>query len=375
MTLKETGFRALYHNFCAFPLNKRFKECMKEYPNIDKANCMLVYGYIDTQAGLTLEVLAAGENSDDGYRFFAPSDDTRFFIRADAIEDEQFAYFKDADDFKERYAKKIEMLKGYDADEEVEKSREMRFLDESRHLHYPDDVAVFLTREGLQPERCWARIIGLGDHFIMATLLNEPNQNFGYHAGEKIAFFVQETEDKHVICYSDMTPSKKLTAEDLADGTMLKAAVSAFNAERNEPNFFEVLELLRDSWVWIPCNAIMGDMDMEALQKMLEEAGDDPSAMVGKTITSEESIRMVPDILQNGDNFYFPIFSSAEEMGEYGQGFSKVEKHFLEALSLAINNEKNVAGIVLNAFSEPFVLDREIFDIVQKMKSRIEGEE
>ena len=66
------------------------------------------------------------------------------------------------------------------------------------------------------------------------------------------------------------------------------------------------------------------------------------------------------------------IFSSSEEMGEYGNGFSKVEKHFLEALQLAINNEKNVKGIVLNAFTEPFVLDREIFDIVQNMKSRIE---
>jgi hypothetical protein len=41
-------------------------------------------------------------------------------------------------------------------------------------------------------------------------------------------------------------------------------------------------------------------------------------------------------------------------------------------LQLAINNEKNVKGIVLNAFTEPFVLDREIFDIVQNMKSRIE---
>lgn len=372
MKLTETGFRGLYQNFCAFPLNKKFKECMKEYPNIEKANCMLVYGYIDTEAGLTLEVLAAGDKKGDSYRFYDTTTDSRFHIRAGAIEDMEFAYFEDVDDFKARYADKLDMLKTYDADEEVEKSREMRFLDESRHPYYPDDVAVFLTREGLQPERCWARIIGLGDHFIMAKLLNEPNQNFGYHNGEKIAFFVQETEDKHVICYSDMTPSRKLTAEDLADGTMLKAAVSAFNAERTNPHFIDLLEFLRDSWVWVPCTAVMSDTDMGNLQKMLEEAGDDPSALAGKTIANAEDIRMIPDILQNGDNFFFPVFSSAEEMGEYGQGFSKMEKHFLEAIALAINNERNVAGIVLNAFSEPFVLDREIFDIVQNMKSRIE---
>ena len=169
-----------------------------------------------------------------------------------------------------------------------------------------------------------------------------------------------------------MTPSKKLTAEDLEDGTMLKAAVTAFNNERNEPNFFEILETLRDSWVWIPCNAVMGEADIAAMQAAIEAADGDLESLVGKTFSNSENIRMIPDILQNGDEFFFPIFSSSEEMGEYGNGFSKVQKHFLEALQLAINNEKNVKGIVLNAFTEPFVLDREIFDIVQNMKSRIE---
>ena len=60
MIFKDTGFRALYKNFCAFPLTEKYKKCMKEYLNIDKANCMLVYGYIDTEAGMTLEVLAGG---------------------------------------------------------------------------------------------------------------------------------------------------------------------------------------------------------------------------------------------------------------------------------------------------------------------------
>ena len=53
---------------------------------------------------------------------------------------------------------------------------------------------------------------------------------------------------------------------------------------------------------------------------------------------------MVPDILQNGDNFFFPVFTSEEEMGEYGVHFSKIQQHFLEAMNLARNNEKNVCG-------------------------------
>ena len=88
---------------------------------------------------------------------------------------------------------------------------------------------------------------------------------------------------------------------------------------------------------------------------------------------SEESIRLVPDILQNGDAFFFPVFTSSEEMGEYGARFSKVEKHFLEAANLARNNEKDVVGIVINAFSEPFVVPREMFEVIAGMESSIES--
>ena len=84
---------------------------------------------------------------------------------------------------------------------------------------------------------------------------------------------------------------------------------------------------------------------------------------------------MIPDILQNGEDFFFPVFSSAEEMGEYGNHFSKLEDSFLHAVVLARNNEKQVRGIVVNAFSEPFVLETEIFDLVEKMKSRIQRKE
>ena len=38
---------------------------------------------------------------------------------------------------------------------------------------------------------------------------------------------------------------------------------------------------------------------------------------------------------------------------------------------MAKNSRKNVSGIVINAFSEPWVLSREIFDLVEGMKSRL----
>ena len=297
-----------------------------------------------------MEVLAAGFKDGDGFTFFDTSVETRAFIRVGAVIDDEFFFFDDADGgLSNKYAEKLDVLKHYEASEEIEETRKMGFLDKSRHDFYPDDVMVYLTREGLNPEGCWVRIIGLGDHFIMGTLLNEPDQDFGYHSGEKVAFFVQKQEDESIILYTDMTPSRKLTAEDLEDGTLLKEAVAVFNKERIEDHFLDVLEFLRDSYVWIPCNAVMSEADMARFEQAMKDAEDDLSALVGEEFTTND-----------------------EEMGEYGEHFSKIQKPLLEVIPMARNNEKNVSGIVLNAFTEPFVLDAKIYDIVEKMKSRLE---
>ena len=44
----------------------------------------------------------------------------------------------------------------------------------------------------------------------------------------------------------------------------------------------------------------------------------------------------------------------------------------LEAANLARNNEKKVKGIVINAFSEPFVVPIEMFDLIADIPSSFE---
>ena len=62
-------------------------------------------------------------------------------------------------------------------------------------------------------------------------------------------------------------------------------------------------------------------------------------------------------------------------MGEYGEQFSKVARQFLDAAVSACNSEKDVKGIVINAFTEPFVVSKELFDVIARMGSSIEAEE
>lgn len=375
MKYTETDFRSIAGRFFAFPLTETLEKVIAEYPDAAKADSVLTYGYIDHEAGLSLEVLAAGKKTASGFRFFDTNLSVRAMIRIGAVENEEFEWLPDKrHTLQKRYAERLEVLKAFEVSEEVEKTRKMAFLDASRDRHYPDDVLVFLMREGLQPEGCWTRMIGLGDHCIVGMLLNEPNQNFGYHKGDNIAFFVDQNDKGEVICFSDMNPSQKLTEEDLADGSMLKEAVSMFNQLRTEDNFITVLELLRDSVVWIPCDVIFSNEDQAQLDEMVGQNADDLSGIVGKAFTAQNAVRLKPCLLRSGDKQFFPVFSGDGEMGEQSAGMSKVQDHMLKAIQLAAGNENDVAGIVLNPFTEPFVLDRELFDLVAKMKSRIVSE-
>ena len=169
-------------------------------------------------------------------------------------------------------------------------------------------------------------------------------------------------------------PDDPITPELLEGGTFLKRAISICNRNRTQLNLIKLVRILRDSWVWIPCNTIMSDADINMWEKAVAAAQEkgDLSSLVGQEFVNQDEVRLVPDILQNENEFFFPVFTSTEEMGEYGNGFSKIEKHFLEAATLAKNSKYDVTGIVINAFSDPFVIPKDMFDLIDGMPSSIE---
>ena len=152
--------------------------------------------------------------------------------------------------------------------------------------------------------------------------------------------------------------------ETLKSGRVLKALIEQFENDRTKQNLIAVLHCLRDSFVWIPGTLQMSDLDAKKFQ----------NSNVGDTVTTDEVMKFEPDILQNGEDKFYPVFSSIEEMGEYGNNFSKVEKHFFEAMSYA-NGKKETIGIVVNAFSLPFVVPKEWFEIVSQFPTNIEDDE
>ncbi len=377
MKYSSVGFRPFYYQFVLFPI-EALRDVVSNFAHAEDADSVLAFGYIDHETGFRFEILGTADDRNGELQIYndRPRDE-RIFIKAETVSDIDGIILENEEDiiYKTDTRLVASIITEYEYSEDVKNSRRMAFLDGSRDLFNVDDVQVHLSRRGYQAEACWVRIEGLEKHFIIGKLLNEPYQDFGYHLGDTISFCTHETEDSHVICVSDMNPSVNITKEDLEDGQMLRDAIKAFNRERNEEHLFNVLELLRDSDVWIPCTAILSEKDQAAMEEMIKEAGDDLSSVEGKTMISQDQIRMVPDILRNGESFFFPVFSGAEEMGEYGNGFSKIETGFLNAIDLARNNEKKVKGIVIDAFSESFVVDAELLDLVEKMKTRIKDAE
>lgn len=234
-----------------------------------------------------------------------------------------------------------------------------------------DIIDVILIKNPNEPEKVSVRYLDKMDDFLMGVLEDEPKQNFDYHKGENIAFFPFTDDRGTTIFICDMNPSAQITKEDLADGKMLEEAVSRFNSNRNNDTLIDILEILRDSYVYVPCTAVLSDRDQQRLEELLNKVGNNLEKLVDEEFTTLDKTRLIPDILENEDGYFFPIFSSIDAMGEYGESFSKVSHHVLDVIPLARNNDKEPIGIVLNAFTEPFILDKMIWDIVENMKSRI----
>ncbi|MBR2895712.1 MAG: SseB family protein [Oscillospiraceae bacterium] len=158
--------------------------------------------------------------------------------------------------------------------------------------------------------------------------------------------------------------------ELLANGKVLRAFVSRFEKDRNEQNFLNVLVCLRDSYVWIPYHA-------EA--KPQEKRGKKKRWFFGKKnqdeLKSGDDVRLVPDTLPSGGVLVMPVFSSEDQMGDVYKGRTKtVRVHFLEAMAIAMVH-KTIEGIVLDAFTRPFMLEKDLFPVVKGLPSQMEDEE
>ena len=374
MTFKETGFRPFYHHVCALELNDKLTKRLKNCPEIEKSSHAVVYGYIDPDKGLMLEVLGAGKQAPKYFYFKDPYEGRRITISIGDVAEVPFVWFEKLEPrFYKKYAPRIDKLKQYDASEDVEKSREFDFLDGCREPSFPDDVRVLFIKEGLKPEECWVRIIGLGDHVLIGKLLNQPYQEFGVHEGDTIKFFVRKESEEKIVCVAEFG-DQKLSSADLEDGTVLKGAVADFLKDKNDDTFGFVLAILRSSKVLVPCEVELSE-EAQAILEQLKKEGKDLDSLAGeKKDQFDAGISFIPSILVNDGHKFFPVFSSKDEMDEHFKDASAMNTPFMHALEMAANGE-GIEGIVLNAFTQGFVVEKDLFETISKLSPIVEDKE
>lgn len=152
-----------------------------------------------------------------------------------------------------------------------------------------------------------------------------------------------------------------INPETLQNGNVLLYLKHSFIEKKSGEAMLPLLCCLRDSQVIVPMNAIISDEDINSLM----------GAKKGDILTNKNDIRLKPDILQNGKQFLFPMFSNEGEMPEdYASRFSSINMNVVDCIKMA-KSYKKVSGIVLDAFTDPVILPYSIADMILEIESRL----
>ena len=350
MLYKEIGFRAVYHQICAFKFNDQLRELTKDCPEAGDSTHAVVYGYIDTKKGLMLEVLGTGKMGRKYFYFKAPWTGRRITVPMSELAELDFASYPDLDpQMYKRYLPRIEALKKYDVSENVEKSRMFPFLDGCRDPFHPDKITVRFMKDGLKAEDIPLMLTDLGDHCLIGTLLKKPRQNFGPAKGDTIEFHTMDLDDGTTICTANYN-TEKIKKEDLENGTALKMVLDIFNKDRTKDNLGTVITILRSSSVYLACHAVEQD-------KAAEPDTD-----------NEDGEFLEPQVLENSGHLFLSVYTSEKEYDKNTKDNYPVsiQSKFIHAVDMAKSID-HLTGIVVNPFSDNFIVDKDLFEPISKI--------
>jgi len=139
-------------------------------------------------------------------------------------------------------------------------------------------------------------------------------------------FFKKRTDKKE----SEMTPSDYK---------------NRYLREKTTESIEALFKELKRSKVWVPFDASLMDGSDE-----------------------QEGVRLTPDILRKGDDYFYPCFLTEQDIPKnYYDRFSWLQIPFMDCLFTAESIRKfPVRGIVLDAFSDPVDIDKGAFEAIRQ---------
>ena len=203
-TVQQVGFRDIDHQVCLLGSNGYIWKVFSDlsYEDDEKPDGVVVYEYIDHEAGVTFEFLAWASVKDGNIELFGDDDSISLKFRRENVAD---CMILPGDKFDvSKYQGKIDMInKGYSETEGISVTRNIEQIDNCRSEDFPDDVLVYLLKGDMDTEGCWVRCNDVQDNQIIGELLNEPDKDFGVHCGDPIKFGTMK-EDNEIICVAQL---------------------------------------------------------------------------------------------------------------------------------------------------------------------------
>lgn len=134
-----------------------------------------------------------------------------------------------------------------------------------------------------------------------------------------------------------------------------------FNSKRDADTLRLLLAVLMSAQVSVPMTVSMENADVE---KFLQ-------AKAGDIVTTGGAIRMKPDMLKNSTGeLFFPAFTLKEETPDnYRGAFSWITMDFMNCVHNA-NHYENCSGVVVNGFSESFVVNRQMMKLMLELEEQ-----
>jgi hypothetical protein len=174
-------------------------------------NAMLLYGYIDHEAGLTFEFICMAYIYNDGrvtleprnietstkFRYGSFSGDVTPFINID-----QLVPYMDISNI---------IDDGYKVSSQIMEVRKNKDIDELRAPGFPDDLLVIFYKPDEKMEGIWCRVEGVDrkNNTVKGKLLNQPWVNYGINIGDIVDIIFYNVEGQGMKAFA------KLWNEDL----------------------------------------------------------------------------------------------------------------------------------------------------------------
>ncbi len=203
MKVEEIFFRDMYRQICLLSgagvvaaVNLRG---VFDYPPDEKLDGFLTYAYVDGET-FVFEILAGAKLAGGRIKIFPSSYKKSVKLKRGAVDDAELRIVtaEYALPFRDRIAIINDRS---EPDAAREETRLIKNLDAFRHPHYPDDVVVYFMSAEHKPELLWVRCLAVDENILTGELLNEPQSDYGCHAGDRIKFGVAQIGEQNVLLY------------------------------------------------------------------------------------------------------------------------------------------------------------------------------